>query len=108
MISSGYSQGLIDDFPDVRFTAERIALGVGSRGPMNIQGRVRDGVFVPFEINPRFSASVYLRALAGFNEVAIYLDFLLHGLEPKPCEIRSGWYLRSLSEIVVPREGLRT
>jgi carbamoyl-phosphate synthase large subunit len=108
LISSGYSQGLIDDFPDVRLTAERIALSVGSKGPINIQGRVWDGVFVPFEINPRFSASVYLRALAGFNEVAIYLDFLLRNIEPKPCKIRPGWYLRSLSEIVVPREGLRT
>ena len=72
VVSSGYSQGEIatdlPPFPAVRLQAEAIAGALGSCGPLNIQGRVRDGVFLPFEINPRFSASTYLRALAGFNE----------------------------------------
>ena len=61
LISSGYSQGLIDDFRAVRTTAERIAQGIKSEGPLNIQGRVRGDEFLPFEINPRFSASTYFR-----------------------------------------------
>ncbi|MGH7843071.1 MAG: ATP-grasp domain-containing protein, partial [Candidatus Binataceae bacterium] len=38
LISSPYSQGLIDDFPTVREQAERIAVAIGSRGPLDIQG----------------------------------------------------------------------
>ena len=107
LISSGYSQGIIDDFPEHRATAERIARALGSTGPLNIQGRVRAGVLVPFEINPRFSASSYLRALAGRNEVDIYLQYLATGrLEPLP-SVKAGYYLRSLSETYVSRDELR-
>jgi carbamoyl-phosphate synthase large subunit len=104
LISSGYSQGLIDDFPQVRAVAEKIAVAIGSTGPLNVQGRVRDGVLVPFEINPRFSASTYLRAMAGFNEVDLYLQFINDGVVSPPPPIRPGYYLRSLSEVYVERD----
>ncbi len=104
VVSSGYSQGLIDDFPDVRSQAERIASQLGSRGPMNIQGRLKGGVLLPFEINARFSASTWLRALAGFNEVEAYLAHLFDGLRPEFGPLRAGYYLRSLSEVYVPQE----
>ena len=107
LVSSGYSQGYIDDFPSLREQAERIAKAVGSQGPINIQGRVRDGKLVPFEINPRFSASTYLRALAGFNEVDIMLRFMAFGEMPRQPVIRPGWYLRSLTETYVPDDNLR-
>jgi carbamoyl-phosphate synthase large subunit len=73
---------------------------------MNIQGRMRGGTFYPFEINPRFSASVFLRAMAGFNEVDLFLRSLLGG-RPAPGPIRPGFYLRSLSEVFVPRAELK-
>ncbi|MBL1269219.1 MAG: ATP-grasp domain-containing protein [Halomonas sp.] len=105
LISSGYSQGYIGDFPTIRARAEAIALAVGSRGAINIQGRVRNGELIPFEINPRLSASTYLRALAGFNEVDILLQYSANGCEPQLTEIREGWYLRSLTECyVAPKE----
>lgn len=107
VVSSGYSQGYIDAFPDLCAQAERIAVAVGSRGPLNIQGRVRDGVLLPFEINPRFSASAYLRALAGFNEPDLLLRHLLDGAVPAARPLRPGWYLRSLSELHVPAGELR-
>jgi carbamoyl-phosphate synthase large subunit len=101
LISSGYSQGLIDDFPDYRFAAERIARSLNSQGPLNVQGRVKNGRFYPFEINPRFSASTYLRALAGINEVHIFLHYLITGrVLPVPLP-RTGYYLRSLKEVFV-------
>jgi carbamoyl-phosphate synthase large subunit len=50
LISSGYSQGLIDDFPEVCMQAEKIAAALGSIGPINVQARMRDGVLFPFEI----------------------------------------------------------
>lgn len=98
IVSSGYSQGVIDDFSEIRQQAEKIAKLLESRGPLNIQGRVRDGIFYPFEINPRFSASTYLRAMAGFNEIDIYLQFILHNKKSSVGEIRHGYYLRSLDE----------
>lgn len=105
LISSGYSQGLIEAYPEICEIAVLIARRLGSTGPLNIQGRAApDGTFVPFEINARFSASTYLRTLAGFNEVDFYVRHLL-GLEPRSAlGIAPGWYLRTLSEVAVPLE----
>jgi carbamoyl-phosphate synthase large subunit len=107
IISSGYSQGHIGEYPAVCRQAERIAETIGSCGPINIQGRVRGGTLLPFEINPRFSASTYLRAMAGFNEADIMLRHLAVGAEPQRPAIVPGWYLRSLTEQYVPADGLR-
>ena len=98
IISSGYSQGLIDDFKEIRNQSERIAKTLDSRGPINIQGRLRGGTFYPFEINPRFSATTYLRAMAGFNEIDIYLQILLGRKKPAAKKIKYGYYFRTLSE----------
>ena len=59
---------------------------------------MKDGVLIPFEINPRLSASSYLRAMAGFNEVDLYLRAVAGGEMPEKPVIREGWYLRSLTE----------
>jgi carbamoyl-phosphate synthase large subunit len=107
LVSSGYSQGRIDQYPDLCDQAEAIASAVGSRGPLNIQGRVRDGTLLPFEINPRFSASTYLRALAGFNEVDLFMKHAVSGEVPERPKIRVGWYLRSLSEQYVADNELK-
>jgi carbamoyl-phosphate synthase large subunit len=107
LISSGYSQGYIDEYPDLCRQAERIAKLIGSRGPINVQGRVRDGVLLPFEINPRFSASTYLRAMAGFNEVDILVQYLLTNKLKQPFSLKTGWYLRSLTEHYIPGEGIK-
>jgi carbamoyl-phosphate synthase large subunit len=107
VISSGYSQGYIDAYPDLCQQAERIASVVQSRGPINIQGRVRNGVLMPFEINPRFSASTYLRALAGFNEIDMFLGYLASGEMPISNSIKPGWYLRSLTENFVAKENVK-
>jgi len=106
VISSGYSEGLIDAFPEVCDQAAAIATAVGSKGPLNIQGRMRNGTFVPFEINPRFSASVYLRTLAGVNEVDLYLHNVITGERKPQPRIKTGYYLRSLTELFVEPERL--
>ncbi|MDD5383758.1 MAG: ATP-grasp domain-containing protein [Gallionella sp.] len=107
VVSSGYSQGYIDAFPDLCRQAERIATVIQSCGPINIQGRVRNGVLMPFEINPRFSASTYLRALAGFNEIDMLLGYLISGELPTSKSIKPGWYLRSLTENFVAKEDVK-
>ena len=108
VVSSGYSQGYIDEFPDLCRQAERIAVAIGSTGPINVQCRVREGRLLPFEINPRFSASTYLRALAGVNEPDIFLQYLSAGEMPRRPAIRSGWYLRSLTERYVSDDEVKT
>jgi carbamoyl-phosphate synthase large subunit len=107
LISSGYSQGYIDEYPELCEQAVAIAAAIGSCGPINIQARVRKGVLIPFEINPRFSASTYLRALAGFNEVDTFLQCVLAGASPQRPSIKPGWYLRSLTEQYVSTEKQR-
>jgi carbamoyl-phosphate synthase large subunit len=107
LISSGVSQGHIGAYPEICATAEKIARGFGSVGPFNVQGRIDAlGRFLPFEINPRFSASTYLRALAGFNEVDHFVRLLIGAPAAAPLAIRPGWYLRGLTEAVVPENGL--
>ena len=107
IISSPYSQGLIDEFPDVRAQAENIARALNSVGPLDIQARIRNGVLIPFEVNPRFSGSTYLRAMAGFNQVDIYLRYLLDHTVVEPGPIKPGYYLRSLSELRVEKEEIK-
>jgi carbamoyl-phosphate synthase large subunit len=102
LISSGYSQGLIRSEPEIEKTCIAIAKAMHSRGPFNVQGRVKDGVFMPFEINPRFSASTYLRAMAGFHEIDAYICALLNQPVPSAETPRAGYYLRTLSETFVP------
>ncbi len=108
VVSSGYSQGYIGNFPEVRRVAEEISQATGSRGPVNIQGRLRNGTFVPFEINPRFSASAYLRAMAGFNEVDLLLRNVARGEGAPEWTLREGWYLRSLTERFIAPEELKS
>ena len=107
VISSGYSQGEIGNFADIRKQAENIAHTLDSRGPLNIQGRVRNGILLPFEINPRFSATTYLRAMAGFNEVDMYLQATVNGIKQSLHSIRYGYYFRSLEEIFVEEGKLK-
>jgi carbamoyl-phosphate synthase large subunit len=108
VISSGWSQGEISDFPQVRRQAEKIALALNSTWALNIQGRLgEDGVFYPFEINPRHSGTTYLRALAGFNEPHILLQRCLRGGIPQASQLKKGYYLRALTEEQVPAREIR-
>jgi len=102
-ISSGVSQGRIDDFPEVRDPCEALAEGLDSRGPLNIQCRMHQGELVVFEINPRFSGTSLLRALAGFNEpdLLIRLHVLGEDVE-RGFRYRHGTVLRGLSEAFYP------
>jgi carbamoyl-phosphate synthase large subunit len=61
-------KAFIDDFQDVRRSAEEVAIKLGARGPVNVQARLAGDLVKAFEINPRFSASCPLRAIAGVNE----------------------------------------
>lgn len=102
LISSGYSQGLIADFKEIRMQAECIAKKAGSKGPFNVQGRLKNGVLMPFEINPRFSASTYLRTMAGFNEIDLFLQHLMKGQISFSPDLKEGYYMRTFNETYIP------
>lgn len=61
-------KAFIDDFPEVRRSAEQIANKIGTKGPINIQSKISDGKPKVFEVNGRFSATCPMRAIAGINE----------------------------------------
>jgi carbamoyl-phosphate synthase large subunit len=83
VISSGVSQGRIGRWPEVTGPCEKIALALRPNAPINIQCRLVEGRVVPFEINPRFSGTTSLRAMAGYNEpdVLVRRDVLGEAIE---------------------------
>jgi carbamoyl-phosphate synthase large subunit len=79
VISSGISQGQFVDDKKLSEYCERLATKLGSTGPLNVQCRKVGDKIYPFEINPRFSGTCACRALAGFNEVEMYIRYILDG-----------------------------
>ena len=84
VISSGISQGKVGRFPMITSECEKIASTLGPTAPINIQCRYVDGKVVVFEINPRFSGTTSLRAIADYNEpdTLIRRDVLGEHVEP--------------------------
>lgn len=102
VISSGISQGTIDDFKDVTQQCTEIAEALGSKGPLNFQCRLVDGIVYVFEINPRFSGTSYMRAMLGFNEVDLLVRKHILGEEiPRNFEYEKGTIMRSLLENLI-------
>ncbi|MCK5116387.1 MAG: ATP-grasp domain-containing protein [Candidatus Aegiribacteria sp.] len=105
-ISSGISQGAIEDLPEIRSECERLAAALGSKGPLNIQLRVADGKVYIFEINPRFSGTTAFRALAGCNEPDILIRHHLFDDSFRPVSYEYGEVVRGLVERFIPPEEL--
>ena len=78
-LSSGISQGVVERAPEVQDVCETLALALESKGPLNVQLRYVNGKVYVFEINPRFSGTCCLRALAGFNEPDVLIRHHLLG-----------------------------
>ena len=79
--------------------AHAVAKALGSLGPCNVQLRVTDRGPVTFEINPRFSGGVGMRAHFGYNEVEMAIRDLVRG-EPVPePKVTSGRALRFWEEL---------
>jgi len=107
VVSSGISQGRLDRYPEVTGPCEEIALALGCRGAVNIQCRLVDGRPYVFEINPRFSGTTSLRALAGYNEPDVLVRrHLLGEFIPHRFDYRSGDILRGLQERFVEPDGV--
>jgi len=98
VISSAISQGLIDDFKQVRKIGEKIAKALDADGPINIQCRKKGSQIIPFEINPRFSGTTVARCLVGVNEPDILVRYKLFNEIPKKITPKYGYVLRDLQE----------
>ena len=101
VVSSGISQGEFRDYLPIRRECERIALALGSRGPLNIQCRIHEGEVYVFEINPRLSGTAYLRALANRNESDVLIKRHLLGDHAPLAGYAKGLALRGLTEEMV-------
>ncbi len=97
-ISTGISQGIFDHFPKIKDECEKIAKKLNANGPLNIQCRQTDLGIIPFEINPRFSATVASRSLVGHNEPDILCKYKMFNEIPKKTLFKSGYILRDLKE----------
>ncbi len=101
-ISSGISQGEIVRNELISNTCEEVAKAIGSTGPLNIQCRLVEGRVFIFEINPRFSGTSPMRALAGFNEVEISIkDRILKMRNFTRIDYKLGNVVRGLIEYFV-------
>lgn len=54
--------------------AERIAELCSLKGSLNLQVRKTENGYIPLEINPRFSSTVYIRHCFGFQDVKWWID----------------------------------
>lgn len=104
VISSGVSQGDIGRYDEVTRQCREIADRLGSRGPLNLQCRFVDGKVRVFEINPRFSGTTSLRAMAGLNEPDLLVRRHLLGQDiGQDAPYQEATILRSLAETLQPR-----
>lgn len=101
-ISSGVSQGRVDDFPEVRAYCERVGIALGAKYAINVQCRLVNGQPMIFEINPRFSGTSSIRAMLGFNEPDLLIrKHVLGETLPDRPSYSHGTVLRGLKEIRV-------
>lgn len=69
-------------------------------GSINIQLRIRNNIPYIFEINPRFSSTVYLRHKLGFQDVYWSLLDKLKSDIPNYTEVKSAKYYRAYTEFI--------
>ncbi len=80
-ISSGVSQGYIENIPELHKQAKEIAVVLESIGPLNLQGVWHEGVFYLIDAHPAITNSVYMKALAGYNEPLYYVKTISGDLD---------------------------
>lgn len=106
-ISTGISQGTIENNELIQGQCEDYAKKLGVTGPANFQGRLVNNVFVLFELNPRFSGTTPFRAGVGFNDVDLVIRDRLGEVTKKPNFKTGIIVLRSLENVFVPIEKLK-
>lgn len=99
---------IFDKFDEIKKYAEKIALALGAKGPINVQGRLTNKGFTVFEINPRFSGTAPIRAALGINEPDIAIrDFLGMKIKKQRPVNQKFAIVRGFQEVYVPLEEIR-
>ena len=95
-------KAFIDNYKDVRKSAEQVAVKIKARGAINIQAKTVNGKPKIFEINARFSATSPLRAVAGINEPDIVFRNMVLDEKIKIKEYKKLICMRYWNEVYVP------
>jgi carbamoyl-phosphate synthase large subunit len=95
-------KAFVDDFTLVRESAEKFASKLGARGAINIQAKLQGDRPVIFEVNPRFSASCPIRAVAGINEPDIVFRNTILKEETNIKTYRKMFCMRYWNEVYIP------
>lgn len=94
-----YKAFVIND-PSIKEFVKEVAEKLKPFGPCNFQLKMKEGRPVIFEINARCSGTTYSRALAGFNEPLMTVEYLTTGKMPA-FVIQESTILRYWKELVV-------
>ena len=94
----------IGDHPEIAAECRRVIRALGLCGPGNVQMRMTERGPVTFEVNPRFSGTTAMRALAGWNDVAAVVGHYLHGEPMQVGPARPGRVTRFYDEVFVPAD----
>ena len=97
------TKAVIDNFPFVNQTIERISEVLNPFGPCNFQSRLFDGIPHVFEINARFSGTTAICAQVGFNTVEACLRSVVLNQEIPKLSFRRGVMLRYFNELFIPK-----
>jgi len=79
--------------------AKKIACAIDLRGSVNIQAQKTAKGYMVFEINPRFSSTVYIRHYFGFRDVEWWLNLYERREIRYTLQYQSGVGVRKLGEI---------
>lgn len=79
--------------------AKQIARAIDLRGSVNIQAQKTTKGYMVFEINPRFSSTVYIRHYFGFRDVEWWLNLFEKKEVSYTPQYKSGVGVRKLGEI---------
>jgi carbamoyl-phosphate synthase large subunit len=95
-------KAFIDNFALIRESAEKFAINLGANGAINIQAKLQSDKPFIFEVNPRFSASCPIRAVAGVNEPDIVFRNTIREKEINIKSYRRLFCMRYWNEVYVP------
>jgi carbamoyl-phosphate synthase large subunit len=91
---------LVDRSDSIMAYVTEICKRIKPVGPTNVQLRTENDVPYLLEINPRISSACSIRALMGYNEPAMCIEYFLQGNNPSPQPKRKASVVRYISDYV--------
>lgn len=102
----GYTDfGQFVELNDIDSTLKALCTILKPLGPTNFQFRLHKGEYKLLEVNPRISSSTSIRALLGYNEAVMALNYFLKGHNPPLPVIKPGYVVRYIEDCVFYEDG---